>query len=36
MVSFATEAQTTILSEAAAVTSTPEVLQAAAIMAVKG
>ena len=36
MVSSATEAQTTTLSEAAAVTSTPEVLQAAAIMAVKG
>ena len=32
MVSSATEAQTTTLSEAAAVTSTPEVLQAAAIM----
>lgn len=32
MVASATEAQTTSLSEAAAVTSTPEVLQAAAIM----
>lgn len=32
MVSSATEAQTTSLSEAAAVTSTPEVLQAAAVM----
>lgn len=32
MVASATEAQTTTLSEAAAVTSTPEVLQAAAIM----
>ena len=32
MVSSASEAQTTTLSEAAAVTSTPEVLQAAAIM----
>lgn len=32
MVSSASEAQTTALSEAAAVTSTPEVLQAAAIM----
>lgn len=32
MVSSATEAQTTAMSEAAAVTSTPEVLQAAAIM----
>ena len=32
MVASATEAQTTTLSEAAAVTSTPEVLQAASIM----
>lgn len=32
MVASATEAQTTTLSEAAAVTSTPEVLQAAAVM----
>jgi putative aldouronate transport system permease protein len=32
MVASATESQTTTLSEAAAVTSTPEVLQAAAIM----